>query len=361
MESHSDSGFEKRELKKRTLLQRITGQHPADNMSAEIINILAEKPILSISMNDLEAICEKYKTSLLREGLMARTLYEQYLQYTLADNLLTDSEIANLQHLKQIMHLTDTQLADIHKNFYSQHVKGALADGVLEEHERDFLDKLKKELHVSDDLATSLYSMNASAMLEKIISEKLSDNMLSPNEEEEVKAVAKSLHIDLEKDRTNRTKLEKYRLYWKIQNDKLPEVECSVPLLNLEKCHFRSYGNFYEYKQLPMPDGILLSLKEKISSGIYWKTENIPVEIIHGQLNLLDSGKFFVTNSRFIFEGSKSTVIIPLDQIMDFITFKNGIRYTRMYSDANKPSFIEVFNNSDIFAIIFGKVLMNRF
>jgi hypothetical protein len=360
MESHSDSGFEKRELKRRTLLQRITGQHPADNMSVEITNVLADKPIQSITLKELEAICEKYNTTLLREGLMSRTLYEQYLKYTLNDNMLTDTEIANLQHLKQILHLSDTQLSDIHKNFYNFYVRDALADGVLEDHEKDFLEKLKKELHVSDELAASLYSMNASAMLEKIIGEKISDNMLSPNEEEEIKAVAKSLHLDLEKDRMNRTRLEKYRLYWKIQNDKLPEVECSVPLLNLEKCHFRSYGNFYEYKQSPMSDGMLMSIKEKIASGIYWKTENLPLEIIQGQMNLIDSGKIFVTNSRLIFEGGKGTVIVPLDQITDFYTFKNGMRYTRMFSDADKPSFMEVFNNSDIFAIIFGKVLANR-
>jgi hypothetical protein len=362
MESRSDSGFGKKELKRRTLLQRITGQHPVDNLTTEITNVLAEKPVLDITSQELEYIAEKYNTTLFRENMMAKTLYEQYLRYALADNLLTDSEIKNLTHLKYVLLLSDAQLVDVHENFYNEHARGVISDGVVSEEERDFLTKLKKALYISDDIAQKLYDLNATAMMDQIITQKVGDKMLSPNEEEEVMAVAHSLGIDLQKDLLNRVKLEKYRLYWKIQNENsMPTVEATLPMLQLETAHFKSYSNLYEYKQTPMQAGQTGTLKEKVTSGLYWKSENLPIESLQGQdMTLLDSGKVYVTNARLIFEGTKQTLLVPLDQITDFVTFKNGIRFNRMFTNVDKPLFIEVFNNTDIFSIIFGKVLANK-
>jgi hypothetical protein len=365
MENRSDSGFEKKELKRRTLLQRIIGQHPLDNLSIEISNMLADKSVLDISVQDLERVCERYQTTLFRESLMAKTLYEQYLKYTLADNLLTDSEIKNLTHLKYVLLLSDAQLSGIHENFYNEYVKGAMADGVVNEDEKNFLERMKKALYVPDAIAKQLYELNANVMLDQLINQKVTDKLLSPNEEEEVIAVAHSLGVDLQKNQNSRIKLEKYRLYWKIQNENsMPTVEMTgIPLIHLEKCHFKSYANLYEYKQAPAIEGTATTLQEKITSGMYWKDENLPLETLQGQnlnLTLRGSGKVYVTNARLIFEGDTETIIIPLDQITDFITFKNGIRFTRMFSSADRPLFIEVFSNTDVFSIIFGKVLVHR-
>jgi hypothetical protein len=281
----------------------------------------------------------------------------------LSDNLLTDAEIKNLAHLKNILLLSDAQLSDLHEFFYNEFTKGAMEDGVISVEEREFLEKLKKALYIPDDIAKKLFDLNASVMMDGIITQKIGDKMLSPSEEEEVMAVAHSLGIDMQRDLTSRTKLEKYRLYWKIQNENnMPEVDLvNLEKIQLEKGHFKSYANLYEYKQAPDNKYSNLSLKEKITSGMYWKGENLLQETIQGtDMSLLDSGKVFVSNARLIFEGTKQVIYIPLDQITDFVTFENGIRFNRMYTNVDKPLFIEVFKNADIFAIIFGKVLGNK-
>jgi len=363
MENRSDSGFEKKDLKRRTLLQRIIGQKEVDNLTIEITNILAESPVLDITSQDLERVCERYNTTMFRESLLSKTIYEQYLKYALADNLLTDSEIKNLTHLKYVLLLTDKQLSGIHESFYNEYARKAVEDGILQQDEKDFLERLKKALYVPDEIADQLYTLNASSLLDQLINEKVNDKMLSPKEEEEVIAVAHSLGVDLQKDLLSKIKLEKYRLYWKIQNEnKLPEVEnTQLELGYLEKAHFKSYSNLYEYKIPPAPEVDVMSLKEKVNSGLYWKKDNLPAESLQSQhMTLLDSGKLIVTNQRLIFEGTKQIIYVPLDQITDFVTYKNGIRYNRAFTNVALPLFIEIFNNTDVFAIIFGKVLLNK-
>ena len=143
--------FQTKPLSNTSILQKLFKQFPQENAVIELNNLLASKPILNISAKEIEVIETNYKLSLPKEfKLNLEEFYAVYLNHCLADKVLNDDELKELNHLKHILNLDDKAIDKIHSKIgeiiYKKSFQEAVADGRLTKSEEAFLAKLETTL-----------------------------------------------------------------------------------------------------------------------------------------------------------------------------------------------------------------------
>ena len=147
--------FERLQLQRGTVMQRVLRKRPRENAWIEVNNLLADSPaIRDVRPEQVARIAERYRIPFRGEfcGRLER-LYNDYLLFCLADARLSPEELSDLAHLKRILRLNERALTAIHEKValkvYSQSVDAVLADGRIDVHEREFLNTLQHHLAIS--------------------------------------------------------------------------------------------------------------------------------------------------------------------------------------------------------------------
>ena len=92
--------FQKKELAKRSFWQSLIGGNPKENAVAEINNLLAEKSLLDISIEDIARIEEKYDVDVSKSiQEEAQAWFKQYLEFCLTDKLISETEEIGRAHV----------------------------------------------------------------------------------------------------------------------------------------------------------------------------------------------------------------------------------------------------------------------
>lgn len=149
-----------------TLLQRLRRRRPRENAVIEINNLLAAATtVRAVSRSDVGRICAEHRTSL--SGPLAgrfERLYRDYLAYCLEDRHLSDSELADLAHLQNLLNIHAAAAARIHEHValqvYRRSVADVLDDGVIDTAEREFLGRLQHDLAISGRAAHRILEVN---------------------------------------------------------------------------------------------------------------------------------------------------------------------------------------------------------
>jgi hypothetical protein len=68
----------------------------------------------------------------------------------------------------------------------------------------------------------------------------------------------------------------------------------------------------------------------------------------------IDSGSMYLTNKRLIFMGQKGNKTIPINKILDFKPFKNGVDIQK---DSGKSPFLQFEKNVDVFSAILSRLM----
>ncbi len=355
--------YELQELKKPNFIQKIFGWVPKLNGFIEINNLFFkhQTDIKKISLDDIIDIAEKYKINLKKKFKSNRLeLFQKYLHYCLIDSKLEDAEIMSLKHIKEVLLLNEKDTQEILKseteNIYQKHVKEIVADGRLDDDEKEKLEKLKKDLLISDEIASKIYERNATDLLQSFITGAISDERLSPDEEVEIKEIAKSLNIDLEDVEQTKEELDRYKLYWQIENGELPTIEPDIKIQKSEKLYFETYVNWLEQRRVTKKikyGGATARIK--IAKGVYYKIGSVGVQSVSEDvLKKIDFGALYLTNKRLIFMGSKANKTIRLDKILDFTPYENGVDIQK---ETGKNPFLEFTDNVDLFSMILVRLL----
>jgi hypothetical protein len=141
--------------RKPSLFQRLLRRQPRENAPVLVNNLLAAAAgPRDVSADQVQAICTAHRTELhgRLQGRFER-LYRDYLTYCLEDRHLSDEELADLAHLKAVLHIAPETAASIHehvaRHVYSSTVAQALEDGVIDADECAFLGRLQQELALS--------------------------------------------------------------------------------------------------------------------------------------------------------------------------------------------------------------------
>ena len=150
-----------KDLAKPTFFQKLLKKKLPQNFVLEVNNLLVEKQLLKVSQNDISEIATKYGGNVLKKSSNGLTeLYSDYLKHCLTDKVLSETELQELKHLKDILSLTDRDIDDLHNKIvgtiYNKSMNDVVSDGRIDKSEEDFLTKLQNDLKLSDEIANKI-------------------------------------------------------------------------------------------------------------------------------------------------------------------------------------------------------------
>lgn len=354
--------YTKKNLKKPTFFQKVLGKKLKENALTEVNNLLAEKPLQTIQVDDIQAIANRYGVNFkIDYDHDLANFYQAYLTSCLKDKYLSEEEIKDLKHLKYILGLTDADVDDIHQNLagtiYKKEVEKIIQDGELDEEERYFIEKLQNDLKLPPEVADKIYQKSGQELIRLFMDSAFADAQLTPDEERELYAISKNLNAELNFDDATRADLEKYKLYWQIENGQMPELEVDLHIPRSEKCYFQSDETLW-LEPVQIHDKRLhsrSSLNLQIAKGSYWREKNKETrDLSPEEWKEMDQGKLYLTNKRIFFRGANGDKIILLSRIMNFKVYSNGIYIDK---ENDEPPFFKLNNNPDILAMLLGKAI----
>lgn len=353
--------YSKKGLKAPSFFQKVLGKKIKENALIEINNLLAEKELKTITVEDVYAIANKYGVNFHTDyDHEIADFYKEYLKSCLEDKFISNEELEDLRHLKYILEINDKVIESIHQDLagliYKREVEKVIHDGELDEEERLFIEKLQNDLKLPKDVANKIYQQSGQELIRNFMNSAIADAKLTPDEERELYAIAKNLNAELKFDEATKSDLEKYKLYWQIENDDMPELVVDINIPRSEKCYFHIKGSWSENnKDLSSKTLVSSNLSLKIAKGIYWREPNKQNKnLLEDGWEEADTGDIYLTNKRILFKGNKGDKVLLLSRIVDFYVFKNGIEVDK---EDDKSPFLKFDKSTDIFAMLLGKAV----
>jgi hypothetical protein len=285
------------------------------------------------------------------------------VKHIFEDNKINDQEALQLQHLRELLMLNQHQAQEIlqeeAQKRYGEHIRDALEDNRLSEKEKNKLEQLRKDLMIEEETAKNLYAGQAKEKLQNFIEEAASDERLSPEEESEMHDIADSLGIELSFDDNTQQALDRFRLYWQIENGQLPEIKPDINLYKGEKLYFKGHAEWVEHKQVTRRFNYGgPTARIKLAKGIYYRAGSLGVNRTTEDVwQHLDSGIIYLTERRIIFMGQRGNKNIRLNKILTFNPYSNGVDIQK---STGKSPFLEFSHNVDIFSMILARLLFEE-
>lgn len=349
------------ELQSPNFFQRLFRKEPKENAFIEVNNLLATKSLKEIQLEQIEEISARYKVNLHDKFLdRLKELYERYLKKCFADSVLTDEELEDLTLLKHLLILQDYEVNELHDklggDIYKKTYEEAISKGTLEKSKEEFIDKLQKNLRLPDSVANKISSDSRNHFMDIQLGKIVEDGKISPDEWEELNAIAKNLNVDLKIDEGSKTKLEKMKLYWLIENGELPTKQVDINLQKSEQCFFTINADWLENRTVTQRinyGGV--GYRVKIMKGVYYRAGSVKVQrITSEQQQVIDRGNVYVTNKRIIFVGTKKNSNIQLSKVLSVTPYSDGVGIEK---DSGKSPILRVADNADIFAMVLGRMI----
>ncbi len=319
---------------------------------------IADKRIRRVSEEQIQIIAVSYQVNPYVE--FSETLaefYRDFLHKALEDKVITEGEAEDLAHLKLVLGLNDRAVERIHEEvvqaIYKRSVIEAVADGRIDSHEREFLEKLQRDLRLSDDIAEQIYQNEAQDYLDRYLTTAINDERLDPDEEAELNAITRSLGVDIALTDRTKAALNKYRLYWVIENGRLPVVEVDIALNPDEVCYLELPAAWYEQENRDLSD--------RIGSIRFFKSDYQPLRGVTQQPDLSqwqrrDRGTAYLTNQRILLDGDDTRVSIALQDILDIHTYQSGVE---IFTATTINPYIAFQAATDIFIVLLGRAIRN--
>lgn len=148
--------FEPRAPEQEGLLSRVAGRVTRVGAARELETILAEAQcVRDVALEKIQALGERHGIDLAFQLRTLRcNLYRRFLEHCLLDFSLSESEVADIEHLRTLLHLQDGDVARI-QDQVSRQVYGAAVHEVLEDHRLDeeevqFLKRLRENLDLAE-------------------------------------------------------------------------------------------------------------------------------------------------------------------------------------------------------------------
>lgn len=340
------------------------GQHYPHNpevalseVSALLRDAMRDQRLRRVSQEQIRIIAASYQVNLHKEFPTAMTgFYRDYLHQCLKDHVISEGEAEDLAHLKLILGLNDQTIDEIHHAVvnivYEASVEDVLADGRLDADEQRFLERLQYDLKLSEDIAREIYAREAKEYINRYYHYVVEDERLAPAEERELNAIARSLGVDIDIDEHTQSALNKYRLYWVIENGRLPRLQSEVGLRADEQCYLDVNAAWYEPQ--------FKTLAERIShvrfyKSAYQRTTHLnELALNEAEWRRIDTGTVYLTNQRLVLHGAQAHDEIALDKILDVEVYRNGLEVIGV---SGTSPFLALEKGLDIFLVLLGRAI----
>ncbi|MDR2219218.1 MAG: hypothetical protein LBE24_01405 [Methylobacillus sp.] len=215
-------------------------------------------------------------------------------------------------------------------------------------------------LAIQKDVADKIYRAAAQIRTTNFIAGIKKQRRFSPEEEQDLNQLAADLKLGLSFDDETRHQLEKYKLFWRIENTgELPVEACDIALQAGEICHYTTDIDWYEQRKVPKVlayQGVTGRIK--IAKGLYYRLGALqPMSISEDVWQQIDSGCLYITNKRIIFMGVSGNKVIDYKQILSFQPYADGIEIDK---ETGKSPIWKVENDADALAMIFGTLFLQK-
>lgn len=268
-------------------------------------------------------------------GAQARTLlielWQRVLSELLADNALTDKKIAYLRTLRGVLGLTQAESEEAERTVihprYAMAVGDAMADRYVSPKEREALAKLAEQLRLPQEVERDIRERAARCALDSLVRKTTSDRRLSPDELNELALVARHLGIDATFDDATESLLDRFALFWRIENGDCPVTEPPVPLSDGELCYFHCAAAWHRPLSWSGPgDHLETFVSVRVARGVYYRLGTASNERLNRRrVKEMDSGRLLITNRRIIFEGDQGTIRRGLRSVDAFQVLRDAI------------------------------------
>ena len=338
--------------KKKALIRSILQKNPNKIVVEELGTLLVGHPDLKVPLKDLASATARLKLELRRNfGKELTKFYRKFLENCLRDQVLSPSDWKALHQLKTLFGFTNAQVERIHNKTVMRHyrksVEQAISDKKLNPRERTFLKTMQQSLRMPPKVAERIYRDKAAELVQRTVMSALSDKRLSPNEEAELDQLAHHLGVQIDVDDKTQDILDRYRLFWLIENGEIPSIESAIKLNKNEKCYFTADANWCELQTIT-------------KSARYGRTgsDSSEGDLVQRQrvqeLNIKDSGRLYLTGKRIVFSGEKRLRSIPYSRIKDFVPMENGVQIHRK---SGTHPFLQFELSIDVFSMMLARLL----
>lgn len=355
--------FQHQENKKPSILGRILKKTPKENALIEINNILLENEddLTKVTPEQIQDIANKYKLRLDKKFAATRIgLFRKYIHHILEDHMIDEDEQKTFLHLKKILHLKDVEVKRVlnfeTRKIYEREVKKALSGGKLSLYDKNNLGVLKTNLLISDEDASSIMKVNSEKVFNDFIAKAISDERFSDTEYDQMNEIILNLGIEPKLSERMKKDLERFRLYWQIENGKLPILKSPISIQKSEILHFMTNINWKEQRRVTQRINYGgPTARIKITKGVYYRMGSVSAKTVSEDVwQIIDKGNLYLTNKRLIFMGGRGNKTIRLDKILDITPYKNGVDIQK---DSGKSPFLEFSQDVDIFSMVLVRLM----
>lgn len=348
-----------------SFMQKLLKQHPRENAVIELNNLLATRPLKDILPSEFDNIESRYRINLAKEfRLNLEEYYTVYLNYCLADKVLSPVELEELKQLKNLLHLDDKTVDKLHRmlgeTIYKQSFEEAIADGRLTQEEEGFLERLENDLKLPKQISSKISEEVRKGFIENYIAGVIRDQRLSPDEERELQAIATSLNVTLILSEQTKAQLHKLKLYWALENLAIPTIQPDIMIQKSEQCYVMLPNvKWYELRSVRQSVSYTgYSTSFRVAKGFYLRSGNYrPQSTVVDQMKLIDTGTIYLTNKRIVFTATGKNSIIQLSKIINLTPYTDGVEIGK---ETGKSPTLVIPENADIFCIILERLLRER-
>jgi hypothetical protein len=341
-------------------MDRMLGRPRADLADQALQHLLSQRDPAHISRSDISDLLIEYDVS----GPAARAvlvhMWRRVLGAFLSDDAFSEREIAYLDALRDAFALTDEEVRDSERQVvhprYSVALHDALADARLSDEERTVLKQLAQELRLPEGIEKELYTRSTRLVLEGLLDRSTADRRLSPDELEQLASVARHLGVTRDFDGATEALLDRYALFWRIENGDLPTAVVENAALEAdESCHVVVDAQRHEPRATGDGAEVEGIGSVRIARGVYYRVGSASDERMNrASFDRVDAGRILVTNQRVLFDGKQGSSSFRLRDISSYQVYADGIVLERR---AGPGPYFTLDGDVELTAVILGAAL----
>ena len=155
---------------------------------------------------------------------------------------MTDTSISICYYLFWIIFINKI-LTEKTSEIYKSKVDDVIKDGVVDDKGKEYIENIRKNLLLSDSTAKNIYNAEAQKLLTDLVNNSIKDERLSPDEEKQINELAKNLDVRITYEEKTKAALDKYKLFWIIENGEIPTISSDINLQKSENLYFKTIYN----------------------------------------------------------------------------------------------------------------------
>jgi hypothetical protein len=320
-------------LVQQSLLQKVFRQRVDTNAVREVNNLLATVPVEQLSKKHVDEIGKKYNIDLCKIFMLnLEEFYAVYLNNLISRQHSYYKENSNLHHLQNILGISQPAIDMLHTKigaaWYEKEMLKCINNNRFSLQEQKLLNEFSKNVRLPVKTAEEISLTIRQKYMENLIQPVLLKKRLSADDEMKIKQAGRSLDMDIFSDAGICQQLNRFKMYWSLENESLPIVSTNDVLAKKEVCYF-TLSNVQWFETRAARRGMQL-------------------------LKLIETGTLYLTDKRVLLVCHGRSFNIKLDRI---ITLKETTSGIEIIKDTGKNPVLKMFQHEDVASLILKRLV----